>query len=334
VSSRLGTDTPLIKDLITDIKKGEIKIPQFQRKFVWKERQAFALLDSIANNYPIGSLLFWRTPTKLAVERNIGEFRLPEADDLTPTNYVLDGQQRLTVIYSCLGAPIDEDGFAAAYHVEDDGFVINPSEYRALVFPLRWMFDITKVLDFRTGLKIYELNNEYQQRLDSIINAFTNYRIPVVTLKELSIEEVCPIFERINSSGTKLSMYDLMVAATWSQEFDLNEEAEKMANALETKGFDTIEQTTILKCLAAIKFGGIKKSQIMELRNISKKEMDSLVSQTGEALLKAVDLLSTEFGVYSIRFDQHINNRITRTLRVTQLKCGSDGHHASAHWLR
>jgi hypothetical protein len=36
----------------------------------------------------------------------------------------------------------------------------------------------------------------------------------------------------------------------------------------------------------------------------------------------------------SIRFDQHVNNRITRTLQVTQPKCGSDDHHASAHWLR
>ena len=71
ISSRLSTETPLLKDLISDIKKGEIKIPQFQRKFVWKEQQAIKLLDSISNNYPTGSLLFWRTSTKLATERDI-----------------------------------------------------------------------------------------------------------------------------------------------------------------------------------------------------------------------------------------------------------------------
>ena len=53
---------------------------------------------------------------------------------------------------------------------------------------------------------------EYQARLDTVIGAFTEYRLPVVTLRDLSVEEVCPIFERINSSGTKLSTYDLMVA--------------------------------------------------------------------------------------------------------------------------
>jgi uncharacterized protein with ParB-like and HNH nuclease domain len=99
IASRLGTGTPLIKDLISDITRGEIKVPQFQRPFVWKEEQAIKLLDSIYNNYPIGSLLLWRTNSKLAVERNIGDFKLPETDDMSPTDYVLDGQQRLTVIF-------------------------------------------------------------------------------------------------------------------------------------------------------------------------------------------------------------------------------------------
>lgn len=302
IRSRLGTDTPLIRDLIADIKNGQIKIPQFQRKFVWKEEQAFDLLDSIANNYPVGSLLLWRTHVRLAAERNIGNFKLPETDDLTPTDYVLDGQQRLTVVYSSLGAPVSEEGFAAAYHLEEDTFLQAPLEHDPLVFPLRWMFDTTKLLDFRTGLTTYPKHEEYQRRLDLIISSFTNYRIPIITLKELSIEEVCPIFERINSSGTKLSIYDLMVAATWSQEFDLNDEAGKIASMLEAKGFDTIELNTILKCLTAVKFGGIKKAQILGLRYVIKAEMDELVKQTCDALLRAIDLLSTEFRIYSWDF--------------------------------
>jgi hypothetical protein len=220
-SSRLEADTAFIKDMISDIKKGEIKIPQFQRKFVWKAKLALDLLDSIANTYPIGSLLLWKTKVKLAVERNIGDFRLPETDDMTPTDYVLDGQQRITVIYSCLGAPDADAGFAAAYDLEQGEFVQKPDEHVPHIFPLRWMFDTTKMLDFRTGLKSYP-DQSYQERFDRLINAFNSYRLPIVTLKDLSIEEVCPIFEWINSSGTKLSIFDLMVAATWShREFDL-----------------------------------------------------------------------------------------------------------------
>src|SRR5438552_1838493 len=95
VGGRLSTDTAYLKDLIADIDKGEIKVPKFQRPFVWSSEQAFALLDSVARSYPVGSLLFWKTNDKLVAERNIGDFRLPQTDDLTPTTYVLDGQQRL-----------------------------------------------------------------------------------------------------------------------------------------------------------------------------------------------------------------------------------------------
>jgi hypothetical protein len=49
---------------------------------VWKDDQALNLLDSIANNYPVGSLLLWRTHDKLLAERNIGEFSLPATDDI------------------------------------------------------------------------------------------------------------------------------------------------------------------------------------------------------------------------------------------------------------
>jgi uncharacterized protein with ParB-like and HNH nuclease domain len=87
IHSRLSTGTPPIWSLIGDLKKGEIKVPQFQRPFVWKDEQAVRLLDSIASNYPIGSLLLWKTTSKLATERNIGDFQLPKTDDLSPTDY-------------------------------------------------------------------------------------------------------------------------------------------------------------------------------------------------------------------------------------------------------
>lgn len=197
ISSRLGTETPLLKELIGDIKKGEIKIPQFQRKFVWKEEQAINLLDSISNNYPTGSLLFWKTSTKLATERNIGDFRLPETDDLSPTNYVLDGQQRLTVIYSCFGAPDEEKGFSVGYDLVEEEFVQLSEKFEIHIFPLRWIYNTTKLLDFRTGLNSHPSSEELQTRLDSLIEVITNYRLPVVTLKDLSVEEVCPYLREL-----------------------------------------------------------------------------------------------------------------------------------------
>lgn len=301
-SSRISTGIDLILDLITSIKQGETKIPQFQRKFVWKEEQALNLLDSIAKNYPVGSLLLWRTTDKLPTERNIGEFRLPLTDDLSPTDYVLDGQQRLTVIYSCLGAPVDQGGFAVVYDLEKETFLQLPGNPQLHQFPLRLMFNTTKLLDFRTGLMTSPHKDLYQMRLDSLINAFTNYRIPVVTLKDLTVGEVCPIFERINSSGTRLSTYDLMVAATWGQDFDLNDEVSEIQEALRPKGFEEMDPATILKCLSAVQLGTIKEESLKTLRETSPADMRALIDKTKRSLLRTVDLLSTEFKIYSWDF--------------------------------
>jgi hypothetical protein len=300
--SRLSTETPFFQDLSADIKRGQIKIPQFQRKFVWKEEQAFKLLDSIKNNYPIGSLLIWRTPTKLAAERNIGNFQLPKTGEMMPTDYVLDGQQRITVIYSSIGAADDSEGFSPGYDLLNEEFLLLDEKSGPTIFPMRWINDTTKMLNFRTSLLSRPDGGILRPRLDGIVNAFTKYRIPVVTLKDLTIEEVCPIFERINSSGTKLSIYDLMVAATWSEKFDLNHHVELIADSLKSKAFHKIERDTILKSLAAAQFGGIKQTQIISLREIDDQPMQQLVERVREALLQAVDLLSTEFGIYSWEF--------------------------------
>jgi hypothetical protein len=151
ISSRLDTGTPLLRDLITGVKKGEIKIPKFQRRFVWADEQALNLLDSIASTYPVGSLLLWRTQNKLAAERGLGEFLLPKTDDMSPTDYVLDGQQRLTVIYSCLGALESDPGFQVVYDLSAERF-IQRGEHRQDQFPLRILFDTTKLLNFRSSL--------------------------------------------------------------------------------------------------------------------------------------------------------------------------------------
>jgi hypothetical protein len=300
--SRLSTETPTFVDLIADIKKGAIKIPQFQRKFVWKEPQAFKLLDSVANNYPIGSLLMWKTKVKLAAERNIGNFKLPQTDDMTPTDYVLDGQQRITVIYASLGAPEDDEGFSPGYDLEKKLFVSLEEAESSLVFPLRWLYNTTNVLNFRTGLQAHKAPATLQAKLDDLIDAFTKYKLPVVTLKDLTVEEVCPIFERINSSGTKLSTYDLMVAATWSQEFDLNGQVEQIAQTLKGKNFGKIDPNTVLKCLAAIQYSSIRQDQIINLRALTKQGMAALVTKTRQALMQAVDALVTEFGIHGWDF--------------------------------
>ena len=89
-----------IRQLLEAVSSGSVRIPAFQRGFVWDMDRVAYLMDSIYKNYPFGSLLFWRTKSQLSVERKLGQFELPQSKEDYPIDYVLDGQQRLTSIFS------------------------------------------------------------------------------------------------------------------------------------------------------------------------------------------------------------------------------------------
>ncbi len=91
-----------IDELARRVMTGDILLPKFQREFVWKYQQTLDLLDSVAKNFPIGSLLLWQSRQELRSENRIAdlEIELPRPD--YPVNYLLDGQQRLSTICGAL----------------------------------------------------------------------------------------------------------------------------------------------------------------------------------------------------------------------------------------
>ena len=89
-----------IRKLLDSVLSGGIRIPAFQRGFVWDMDRVAYLMDSIYKQFPFGSLLFWRTRSQLTIERELGQFKLPSPDEDYPIDYVLDGQQRLTSVFS------------------------------------------------------------------------------------------------------------------------------------------------------------------------------------------------------------------------------------------
>ena len=93
-----------LSSLVNDIERGLVKIPQFQRDFVWRKQKAAKLLDSIVKGYPIGTFILWRTKESLRSVREIGGAELPQTPEGDFTQYVLDGQQRLTSLFAALKA--------------------------------------------------------------------------------------------------------------------------------------------------------------------------------------------------------------------------------------
>ena len=96
-----------IFEVIDSIRRDEYRLPSIQRSFVWDEERICKLMDSIMNDYPIGSFLVWRPPESLRIRtRKFMEdfktgMRLISGEEQIPSSsyLILDGQQRLQSLY-------------------------------------------------------------------------------------------------------------------------------------------------------------------------------------------------------------------------------------------
>ena len=64
--------------LLANIHDGKVKIPNFQRDFVWNLDRSARLLNSMLRGYPIGTFILWKTRERLRHVRDIGGIELPE----------------------------------------------------------------------------------------------------------------------------------------------------------------------------------------------------------------------------------------------------------------
>lgn len=75
-----------IREIVDTILRGQLRIPAFQRGFVWEPDRVAYLMDSIYKGFPFGSLLFWRTREQLKCERDLGPFELPPPTEDYPVD--------------------------------------------------------------------------------------------------------------------------------------------------------------------------------------------------------------------------------------------------------
>ena len=291
--------------LLHRIDTGDIKIPVFQRKYVWKPDQVIELLDSIYLGYPIGSFLFWLTDQQLATERDLGEFSIPPTPEKYPRNYILDGQQRLATIYGVLrwqGKPEQDHIFNVCFDLIGRKFLRDTTGQNSTQLPLNIVFEPARFRAFQNSLLSRPDSGELIRETEVLAETLREYSIPVVTVSELSMEHVSLIFERINSTGTKLTLYDLMIAATWSDKFDLRGQVDRILEELATKDFDDISPVAILQALAIQVTGSAKRASVLELRYADKDALSTALAKLRESLRRAVDFLINEVNVKSSAF--------------------------------
>lgn len=100
-----------IREALNKIQNNKYLLPAIQREFVWKSEQIENLFDSLINDYPIGSFLFWNVekPRDYRFYKFIQKYNQKYSNhneiinlaDNHEITAILDGQQRLTAL--CIG---------------------------------------------------------------------------------------------------------------------------------------------------------------------------------------------------------------------------------------
>ena len=292
----------LYSNMVSDIETGKIKIPQFQRKFVWSLEQTAALIDSILKGYPIGTFIIWETDERLRSVRNLGGADLPDTPAGSRVQYVLDGQQRMTSIYVALkGAKIrDENGTTIDYSgifidlkaAEDEQIVVTSPEGEDEGRYIR----VIDLLNAKLLWLVEHYPAEILGKIDAYKNAIITYRFPKIDITDAPIDVATEIFTRINVTGRPLSLFEIMVAKTYDMEkgFDLSEKFTQLMAELEDVEYGTISASTVLQTIAVILAKDCTKKRILKL---DKAQFIQVWNDAESAIKTTIDYFRTTYRI-------------------------------------
>lgn len=295
--------------LFVEIDTGQIKLPMFQREFVWEKEQSAKLIDSILKGFPIGTFIFWKTKEELRSYKEVGNHKLPDTPDGDYVQYILDGQQRITSLYAIRkGIRITKDGKVVDYRdifidldheaESDDQIVVTERKdgHRYLSVHRALTSQVTDLLDEfpdKTTLKLIET---YKNKL-------TSYDFSTITIKDYPIEVACEVFSRINTGGKALTVFEIMVAKTYDETkgFDLAERYERLRDGsddekecLRAAKFETVPESIIMRCVSAITLRAVRSRDILK---IQREAFISNWAPMKASLFMAVDFVRSELRV-------------------------------------
>lgn len=236
MSGCYNSHTLSLADIVKDVYNGRIGLPDLQRPFVWSDTQVRDLYDSMLKGYPVGYIMLWES--------------IPNADDnrttigdntksfLSPSDLVIDGQQRLTALVATMyGVKVRDKNYmdreiriafnplncsvdvCTAVMKKDPQFISNVFD----VFEAKRKGDIPSfrrryieaVNEYRSNHDEDPLTNDERDRIEINLDKLTNvenYNIPVLRiLHDTEEEDVADIFVRVNSKGRNLNEDDFIL---------------------------------------------------------------------------------------------------------------------------
>ncbi|MBU0550770.1 DUF262 domain-containing protein [Myxococcota bacterium] len=260
-------------DLLKWIRQGRIRVPAFQRSYVWSRQHMLDLFDSVHRRYPIGTLLFWKSSIESAAPHtHFGPFDLSKTQPMD-TLLLLDGQQRLTTLAGVLlrgsGLPIiemDDDPtrwniYFDASGKEDGVFMYLSSDHQ----PEVWQVPLHQLIETATLFK--SIGNLYQQdgetladikkevlieRLQGVARALQSYKIPIVEFVTDDLNLAVESFTRLNRKGVHIGADEMFSALTYQagtegKRFHIAREIDETLGAIKQVGFGEVDRVLILR---------------------------------------------------------------------------------------
>ncbi|MBG1243559.1 GmrSD restriction endonuclease domain-containing protein [Nostoc sp. NZL] len=257
-TERIKADDQSIALYLENLLSNKYQIPTFQRDVVWEKENVKKLWDSIYKFYPLGSILIWKTNTKLESHREIGGIKFADNFHSNEYQYILDGQQRttslLTSIHGSKGKIANNENFDPTLYIDLTIKLTDATDDTS--YAKRFLFwdeidDRDGKLTANTGRKnryqdklivslidiiknpgeiernlhkngYGDFENPYMQQLRRIREVLYSYKISFIELRGIEVAEVCQIFERINQAGKPLDIFDIVVAKTFRSENQTN----------------------------------------------------------------------------------------------------------------
>lgn len=300
-------------ELLKDVNKGKIQLPDFQRCWVWDDNRIKGIIASVAKSFPIGAVMLLETGNESIRFKTKPVEGVPDVNGYEPEMLILDGQQRITSLYQAIitnkvvkthnakGYEINRwyyidmvKAMDLSYDLEEAIFSINENkiitenigrdivldlsteenEFKHMMYPVwlvdeydDWFMKYQEYYDYdREKIKFW---NAFKNR---IINSFNNYMLPVILMKKENPKEaVCQVFEKVNTGGVSLTVFELLTATFASDEFDLKEDWAEIQKKF--KPYKVLGKTSNIDIIQAITlFSTYKKRK----EAIAKGETDNL----------------------------------------------------------
>ncbi len=312
----------MMDELLDRVSTGKLRVPVFNRPFVWRPEQMLELFDSIERGYPIGSLLVWQTDEPVQSLSQIGDIEIPDPEPGSSVAYILDGHQRVSTLFGCLirreGAVKTEDQKDWRWWVYRDLRAKEKSaRYRHYpksdivpphYLPLR---SVLRTLDFlRFSRELVEQEGEHAvddliQEAEQISQRVKSYKIALSRLVGGDLNQAVEVFSRINQSGQKITSDQMVSAVTFrhGEEVTLAERIDRIVTQIAELGFGEPRRETVFRTVLAI----AGESDVMAPDwNAVVRRLDGTVAtaaqDTAEAMSAATKFLQTEIKVPLFRF--------------------------------